>query len=215
MQKKSFILYCDYLEHVDLLSNEEAGKLLKAVLQYAASGDTRESLDSAAMMAFSFIKSQMERDNTEYAAKCERLRANGAKGGRPKQMVIEEPKGNQEKQMVIEEPKAPLNDNDIVNKDDINKTLMVVCDLLNQAREAAGGNKGKGVLKAKSNTAVTTIEYLLKDGFEHDFIVSVAKESLENGDCIDWYDLEKRVRENKKGVASRKPPQRQKKHEKL
>lgn len=198
MQKKSFILYCDYLEHVELLSDEEAGKLFKAVLQYAASGDTSESLDSATMMAFSFIKSQMERDNADYTAKCEKLRANGAKGGRPKQMVIEEPKGNQEKQMVIEEPKAPLNDIVTVNDTDteINKTLMVVCDLLNQAKAKAGS---KGRLKA--NTGEWKITDLLNNGFSHEYIIAIAGEVAEAGKNVDWWEFEKIVKESKRAAS--------------
>ena len=185
MKKKSFILYCDYLEHIELLSNEETGKLFKAVLQYAASGDTKETLDSAAMMAFSFIKSQMERDNADYIAKCEKLRANGAKGGRPKQMVIEE-------------PKAPLNDTDTVyvNDTEINKTLMVVCDLLNQAKTKA---RSKGRLKA--DTGEWIITDLLNDGFSHDDIIAIAGEVAESGKSVDWWEFDKLVRKNKRAAS--------------
>lgn len=78
-EKKSFLLYCDYREHIKLLSVEEKAALLDAIFDYA-SGEKVE-VEGAVGMAFSFIQAQIDRDTAKWEEKREKLRANGAKGG--------------------------------------------------------------------------------------------------------------------------------------
>lgn len=59
--KRSFVMYLDYQGPVGLLSDEDAGRLLKALFAYA-SGDELPPLDGAVAMAFAFVTSQMQRD---------------------------------------------------------------------------------------------------------------------------------------------------------
>lgn len=80
--KKGFVLYYDYREHLTLLSDEERGKLLMALLNYGESHE-EPNLDGAALMAFSFIRSQMDRDAEKYAKTCEKRKEAGKQGGRP------------------------------------------------------------------------------------------------------------------------------------
>ena len=77
--KKSFVLYCDYREHIKLLSVEDKATLLDAIFAYASGEDVE--LKGAVGMAFSFITSQMDRDAVKWEEKREKLRQNGAKGG--------------------------------------------------------------------------------------------------------------------------------------
>lgn len=96
-EKKSFMLYYDYREHLALLTDEERGKLLMALLDYAELGEIDE-LDGAARMAFSFIRAQIDRDDAKYAETIEKRRIAGRQGGRPeKQKVFEESTEKQEK----------------------------------------------------------------------------------------------------------------------
>lgn len=88
--KRSFKLYNDYINHVGLLSDEDAGRLFKAILSYA-NGQEVEALGGVAEMAFSFISAQMDRDKQAYDNRCEANRANGKKGGRPSKAQREEP----------------------------------------------------------------------------------------------------------------------------
>ena len=81
--KKSFVLYFDYREHLELLTDEERGRLLMALMDYGERGVLPE-LAGAARMAFSFIRAQLDRDNAKYARKCAKNAENGAKGGRPR-----------------------------------------------------------------------------------------------------------------------------------
>lgn len=81
-EKKSFLVYMDCEQHLQLLSNEERGKLFMALFGYTKRGEIPQ-FDGMLKMAFSFIKAQMDRDIEKYEAICERNRSNGAKGGRP------------------------------------------------------------------------------------------------------------------------------------
>ena len=67
--KRSFVLYYDYRDHLDLLKDEERGNLLMALLDYGEMGKKPE-LEGAALMAFSFIAKQMDRDAEKYAQTC-------------------------------------------------------------------------------------------------------------------------------------------------
>ena len=60
-EKKSFVLYTDYIKHINRLTDEEAGQLFKALFRYVESGEIPE-LSDRADMAFSFITEQMGRD---------------------------------------------------------------------------------------------------------------------------------------------------------
>lgn len=104
--KKSFQLYNDYIDHFSLMSDEEAGKLIKAVFCYVNDLPCEE-LAGLPLMAFSFIRSQLKRDSDKYDARCEINRRNGKLGGRPKKVQTEEPKkpdGMEETQSVLDIP---------------------------------------------------------------------------------------------------------------
>lgn len=78
--KNSFVLYTDYLEQMELLSMEQRGTLLTALMSYAA-GLELPDMDSTARMAFMFIKKQIERDSDKYQETIERRKEAGKKGG--------------------------------------------------------------------------------------------------------------------------------------
>lgn len=117
-QNKSFILYQEYQKNISILTQNQKGDLLDAIFSYNEGIEIE--LDPIVKMAFSFIKSDLNRNKAKYQNIIERNKINGASGGRPKNP--EKPKepsglfGNPEK------PKETLNDNDNgndnVNKDD-------------------------------------------------------------------------------------------------
>jgi len=125
--KKSFILYCDYLHTFSKLPDEFAGKLIKHVLEYVNDMNP-ESDDWMLNATFEPIKRQLKRDLKKYEKIQERNKVNGALGGRPKKNP-ENPVGlsNNPKNPVgyLGNPKNPkkpdtvtVNDNDIyiINK---------------------------------------------------------------------------------------------------
>ncbi|MBO7172145.1 MAG: hypothetical protein J6V52_04240 [Bacteroidaceae bacterium] len=79
---KSFLVYLDYAKAVEWLSDEDAGKIFKALLAYA---DNREEpqLDGGLRAVFAMMQNQIDRDREKYEETCEKRRANGEKGGRP------------------------------------------------------------------------------------------------------------------------------------
>lgn len=71
---KYFQIYLDCKKHIDMLSDEQAGKLFKALFDFSISGKVPEFSDGMLMMCFSFLSAQIERDTAKYKEKCERNR---------------------------------------------------------------------------------------------------------------------------------------------
>jgi hypothetical protein len=110
-------LYLDYLDSFRGLSDAACGKLVKAMLHYALTGEDSQ-LAGPARILWPSIRSQMERDGKKYLQRCETNRINGAKGGRPTKNpsviletegFFEKPKKAKEKEK--EKDKEKNNDN--------------------------------------------------------------------------------------------------------
>ena len=79
-KKISFLLYVEWREQLEMLSDEECGKLIKALLAYVSDG-TKPELSGAANMAFAFIRAQLDRDLEKWEDKCQKRSDAGKKGG--------------------------------------------------------------------------------------------------------------------------------------
>ena len=115
--KRSFVLYFDYRQHLAYLTDEERGKLLMALLEYGENG-TEPELEGAALMAFSFIRSQMDRDAQKYAETCKKRSEAGKRGGRPANQNEEHEKESKAKKANAfseKQSKAKKADNDTDN----------------------------------------------------------------------------------------------------
>ena len=73
--KNSFIVYYQYAEHFELLTDEELGRLIRAMLLYDRDG-TLPQFEGILKMAFSFIKTQLDIDKKKFNTICERNRKN-------------------------------------------------------------------------------------------------------------------------------------------
>ena len=80
--KKSFVLYCDYKKHFALLPAEDQGRLLMAIFDYVETG-AEPALEASSLMAFSFIRAQLDRDIEKYKEICRKRKEAGSRGGRP------------------------------------------------------------------------------------------------------------------------------------
>lgn len=119
-----------------------------ALIDYSEAGEFPK-LDGITQMAFSFIRSQMDRDNEKYESRVAANRENGKKGGRPKK-----PKGNGENpknpsvfHKTESNPKNPIksNDKDNVKEKDINTLCKADTNALFERLWKAYPNKrGKG-----------------------------------------------------------------------
>lgn len=114
--KETFILYTEYAKHLMLLSMEQRGVLFTAIMSYQT-GDELPEMDDVTAMAFSFIRSDLERAEREYQKKIETNRENGKLGGRPKKDAeIQKANGLEEKPKkangFFENPNDSDNDSD-------------------------------------------------------------------------------------------------------
>ena len=114
IDNNSFVLYTNYFEILNELSTEDAGYIFKAILEYKATGNFQ--IPNHLLIAFKFIKNQLDIDNSKYQEKCEKAKANGLRGGRPKnqknQTVFKKPNGFFEKHNDNDNDNDNVNDND-------------------------------------------------------------------------------------------------------
>lgn len=75
-------MYFSYLEPLADLTDEEVGRVFRAILKYGVD-KTIPDLSPSEKMAFSFMKTNFDRDAAAYDAKVEKKRENGKKGGAP------------------------------------------------------------------------------------------------------------------------------------
>ena len=165
--KNSFILYQDYEQHIQLLTDEQAGKLLKAIFAY--NQGIPFDLDPVTKMAFSFIKAGLDRDNEKYQSILNRNKNNGLKGGRPKNQDLNQqenpnnPVGFLGTQNNPDEPKKADNDTDNENDN--------VSDSETVKKKNTKKKKTESAESAESAAAMCVPEYipeaLLLDFYEH------------------------------------------------
>lgn len=80
---KYIMLYLDSLPTLHEMQFDEVGRLVIALMEYAATGETSVQLGGE-RYAFSLLRAQLDRDAESYARKLESCRENGKKGGRPR-----------------------------------------------------------------------------------------------------------------------------------
>lgn len=117
--KDSFVLYTKYLDNIQALSMEQRGMLFTSLMLYA-SGQEPEEMDPVTAMAFSFIKSQMDKDIEKYNETCAKRSEAGKLGGRPKKQE-EAKKANGFSENQKKQGKAKKADNEYDNDNDLLK----------------------------------------------------------------------------------------------
>ena len=78
MEKQSFILYTSFYEPLKSLNNEQLGRLLKSIFEYAINGT--ENVDNDIQIAFAFIKNQINIDNEKWQEEKNKRSEAGKKG---------------------------------------------------------------------------------------------------------------------------------------
>lgn len=116
--KNSFILYCDIGQHLELLSDEDAGLLFKGIVHYTDTGEPPQ-LPPMAAMAFSFIRAQIDRDQEKWNTTREKRRAAGKSGGLKSGESRQ--RSNEAKEANASNPKQPQAD----EADNVNVTVPV------------------------------------------------------------------------------------------
>lgn len=130
--KKSFILYHSYWATFSRLTDEEAGQLIKMIFSHEADGVTPDA-DRVVEIAFTQIKSDLERNRAEYESVCEKRRESGKLGGRPKKQT-----DYKESKSFSEKAKKPDNDDDENDNGNENDNVNAV---VNDNDAACGGDR--------------------------------------------------------------------------
>ena len=117
--KNSFVIYHSYLDNLEDLTDEQFGKLFRALFHYEIKRE-EPNFAGGLKIAFNFIKRDLDANLEKYENICERNRLNGLKGGRPRN-----PSGFQKKPNNPsgfgnnpEKPKKADNDNEYDNEND-------------------------------------------------------------------------------------------------
>ena len=83
VKPKGFVLFGNYEEQFDFFSDEDLGKLIRALMRHF-NDNVEPHFSGMLALAYSFICSQIDRDIAEYNDTLNKRKAGGAAGGRPK-----------------------------------------------------------------------------------------------------------------------------------
>ena len=126
MEKDSFILYTEQKEIINKLSDEQAGKLLKAIYEYTSNGEIPD-LDLTLDIVFTQIRQTLDRNTNKWNQIKQRRSEAGKLGAKTKkQNEAKEANANFVKD---EKANQAVNVNDNVNvnvNDNVNDTAVVV-----------------------------------------------------------------------------------------
>lgn len=118
MGKNSFILYNDQKNVIDKLTDEQAGKLIKAIYAYESGEEI--VLDGLLDLVITPFITALEKDREKYQETCNKRARAGSEGG--KQRVANQAKASKSKQIKqIKQKQANQADNDNDNDNEINK----------------------------------------------------------------------------------------------
>lgn len=82
---KGFFTYFHHADTLEMLSDEQAGRLYKALMRYGDKGEVSDfGGDCALGVMFSLFKKEIDYNFERYAEICEVRREVGKKGGRPR-----------------------------------------------------------------------------------------------------------------------------------
>lgn len=119
--KDSFILYTEQKAVIDKLSNEQAGKLIKAIYEYVETGKMPE-LDITLDLVITPFKTILDKNKAKYEEVSKARAEAGSKGGKQnKQKEANKSKIKQKKQLQTKDSNCDDNDNDNENDNDLEK----------------------------------------------------------------------------------------------
>lgn len=118
MKRESFIIYSRFYKPIEKLSNEQMGRLFRALFRYCST-DEPFKVDDDIEMAFGFFSNQMDIDNAKWLEKVEKLRAN-AKKSKSKQLRADATNCNQ---IGLDNVNVNVNENVNVN-DNVNDNVI-------------------------------------------------------------------------------------------
>ena len=105
---ESFVFYRSFYKAAKKLDDEQYGKIMRILAEYALNGvePDEDEMDAMALLAFTLMKPQIDANS--------RRRENGAKGGKPKNT-------DANRNQTVTENEPNVNDNDNVNDNENDK----------------------------------------------------------------------------------------------
>ena len=126
MKKDSFILYTEQKAIIDKLTDEQAGKLIKAIYEYVATNKMPE-LDSILDLVIIPFTTALDRNKEKYEETCKRRALAGAKGGKQKVAnVANASKCKQNVANVADNDNEHDNDSDSDNDNEYDTAIAVI-----------------------------------------------------------------------------------------
>ena len=182
-------LFTDYVETFDDMNDEEAGKLIKAILHYGA-GIELPPLSDSGRLVFGIIKRQIDRDAKNAAAH----RIAGRYGGRPKTNINQtKPNESEVNQANQQEPSESKSCNEYKNNEYKKRTI---------------DEDSIGICAETSPAPVATLPLL--DGSIHQITKDDADKDAEAYPAVDviqeyfkmgrWLDANPEKRKTKSGI---------------
>lgn len=96
-ERKGFVLYCEYKEHLALLSDEEKGQLLMAIFDYVSLDKYPTNLSGLSKMAFSFIKTDLDINREKWERQKQIKSQAGKRSGEVRRALAEANKNEQKR----------------------------------------------------------------------------------------------------------------------
>lgn len=119
-RKTSFVFYpAEFLASVYNFTNCECAILIKSICEYALYGKTTRNLSEKIQDRFNFLQAGIDENNRKYFEICEKRKAGGSKGGRPKREKENLKVSTETKNQATEKPdkeKKKENESDNVNE---------------------------------------------------------------------------------------------------
>jgi hypothetical protein len=164
-KKCGFLLYEEYEELLAMLTDEECGRLFRGIFYYERTGEEPDGMSQGMKIIFTVIRNRLDANREKYRKKCERMRENGMKGGRPKadgstenqnkpnesNCFSEKPNESKENQAEAKKPDTVTDTVTVTDTDTDNKKDIIYLSPSERARERKNG-KGTRAQKQHSGS---------------------------------------------------------------
>lgn len=128
-EKESFILYNSFYEPIKALKNEQLGKLLRAIFNYTINGEITQ--DSEIIIAFMFIKNQIDRDSEKWEDERNKRKEAGRLGGIKRALNQQQKLSSKSKQCLGVLKSAKQNQANQADNVDVNVDVYVNDNVIN------------------------------------------------------------------------------------
>lgn len=184
--KKAFVVYVDWESQFDLLSDEEAGKLIKHIFSYVNDKNPEfEPTERLLTMAFEPIKKQLKRDLKKYENIKQKRAEAGKRGGQKSGEVRQQNEANEANASFAKQNEA----NEAVTVTDIVKDTVTVI-VTDTVKEREINNIGVSPTQNFTSYGKQPIEILKKicAGYSEWLTVICKKNSLTMDRVLEWLD---------------------------